>query len=301
MFEKLFKKKLSPSQTETESKESILESVSNTKNYPKEVLAIHNEFHIAAELLLNDAKATIAEASTKDVSKVNRLEKLGFKQANQVTELKPLIQKAALSKEQIGLLNYYQVNYPNNKFITEEQVMAICHKWNLVCGEVGRYKGFVPEKNLRDIEKFSLNPNDKKKLLFSVTRSDEKIKLPFDTIDDSFLTADHVDYFLNRASIDFGYITSANGMVERGSFNDKCNVFSGIAYVKATVIKQSELQICAPIKDMDINGLELKDGYKLIKHVPDPVILQRVRGGYLIITAWGDEASDELVVNQQMN
>ncbi len=31
--------------------------------------------------------------------------------------------------------------------------------------------------------------------------------------------------------------------------------------------------------------------------VPDPVILQPVKGGYLIVTAWGDEASDPDIIN----
>ena len=35
--------------------------------------------------------------------------------------------------------------------------------------------------------------------------------------------------------------------------------------------------------------------------IPDPVVLQEVRGGYLIITAWGDEASDPLIVNKNNN
>ena len=62
------------------------------------------------------------------------------------------------------------------------------------------------------------------------------------------------------------------------------------------------LQICAPVKDMDSTGLEVAEGYKLQKkHIPDPVVLQPVKNGYLILTAWGDEASDELVVNQKFN
>lgn len=53
---------------------------------------------------------------------------------------------------------------------------------------------------------------------------------------------------------------------------------------------------------MDIKGLELTEGYKLEKKfIPDPVVLQPVKGGYLILTAWGDEASDPLVVNQNFN
>lgn len=68
------------------------------------------------------------------------------------------------------------------------------------------------------------------------------------------------------------------------------------------IFKKEKLQICAPIKYMDIKGLELTEGYKLEKKfIPDPVVLQPVKGGYLILTAWGDEASDPLVVNQNFN
>jgi len=34
---------------------------------------------------------------------------------------------------------------------------------------------------------------------------------------------------------------------------------------------------------------------------PDPVVLYPVEKGYIIVTAWGDEASDPLVANEQMN
>ena len=33
----------------------------------------------------------------------------------------------------------------------------------------------------------------------------------------------------------------------------------------------------------------------------DPIILHKVPGGYLIVTAWGDEANDELVVKENLN
>ena len=42
-------------------------------------------------------------------------------------------------------------------------------------------------------------------------------------------------------------------------------------------------------------------GIHLVKHYPDPVVLQPVNEGYLIVCAWGDEASDELVVNSINN
>ena len=53
-----------------------------------------------------------------------------------------------------------------------------------------------------------------------------------------------------------------------------------------------------------MTNISIEDGYKLkqvYKDIPDPVVLQPVKGGYLILTAWGDEASDPLVINENFN
>jgi len=266
-------KKLNPAKTETISTPiSGIESA--IPSYPKDVIQIHHEFNTAADSLIVEANVIISEAATKDVKKVSRLEALGFKQAGQVTELKPLIQKAELSKEQLELLAYYRREYPFNKFITEDQVKNICHKWNLVCGEVNRFKGFVPEKNLKEIENFVIKNNDS----------------------DVYLYAFGSQFYTESECIELGYW-------ER-NFDEYTSYKKDPQNTKSTrfQIKSSTLQICAPVKDMDIRGLELVEGYKLQKkHIPDPVVLQPVKGGYLILTAWGDEASDENVVNSINN
>ena len=254
--------------------------------YPKEVLEIHHEFETAADKLLQSAKEVIKEAGTKDAVKVSRLESLGFKQASQVTELKPILQKAQLSKGQIELLSYYQRNYPLNKFITEEQVKIICHKYNLVCGDVSRFKGFVPEKNLREIEGFKLKDSEQ-----------GLVELVNTCVTDVSLG------FYNESDLsDRLYLSSPQDENEELVVKAMAlGVRRDHVYIQRSD-KKNTLKICAPVKDMDISGLELVEGYKLQKkHIPDPVVLQPVKGGYLILTAWGDEASDELVVNQKMN
>ena len=256
--------------------------------YPKEVIEIHHEFHTAADRLVNEANSILKEAESKDANKVSRLEALGFKQAGQVVELKPLLQKANLSKEQLELLAYYQREYPLNKFITEEQVKTICHKYNLVCGEVNRFKGFVPNKNLNDIEKFKVKDVDSikyfvnsKKGLFYINESD--------------IHPDILNYLNSVGDVFCKFSDRSYDNIKGG--NEKFGEFAKCEKVKGNLLK-----ICAPVKDMDISGLELVEGYKLEKkHIPDPVVLQPVKGGYLIVTAWGDEGSDELVVNNKMN
>ena len=64
--------------------------------------------------------------------------------------------------------------------------------------------------------------------------------------------------------------------------------------------RNAELLICAPIKDMKVDAWERISNYQIVP-VPDPVVLKEVKGGFLIVTAWGDEASDPNVVNEINN
>lgn len=282
-------------------KEPVQQEEKQGNNYPAAVVEIHREFHTAAERLLEDARATILEAGKKDVVKVSRLEKLGFKQAAQVTEARPILKKAELSREQIELVKYYSFNYPNNKFITEAQVEAICKKWNLVCGPVDRYRGYVPEKNLAHMEGFSL----KKKELDALNEP-----IYFVSVPNRFLS----DGKWQRADINPSHVKSPDYLRNSWHFcehmlgeHNTYPRFTKITthFASPELVKQEiGIQICAPIKDMDTEGMGVKSGYKLFSthiHVPDPVVLHPVKGGYLILTAWGDEASDENVVNQKFN
>lgn len=281
MLSRFFKKQ-APEKVEREV--AVMEP--KATKYPSIVEEIHNEFETAADRLAESAKQIIAEAKSKDASKVERLINLGFKQSNQVSEVKPLLEKAKLSEEQVKLLNDYATRYPFNKFITEGQVEVICKKYNLVCGDVDRYKGFVPEKNLREVEKFKLK-----------------------SVDEGLFTSN--GHFLINAEVRrtgaYFHIYKKGGnsyafQSNEGTdfyFNDSLNIF-GLANLGWTRfnISKSKFKICAPVKDMDLKGLELKDGYKLQKiHVPDPVVLQPVNGGYLIVTKWGDEENDQILLN----
>lgn len=265
---------------------SVLEKP-NTKNYPKEVLEIHHEFETASDKLLESAYKIINSQPVVNISKIERLKSFGFNQVKEVEESSKIIETTTLSKEQIKLVQYYKQNYPFNKFITESQVKEICHKYNLVCGDVERFRGFVPDVNIKDIEKFKIKSQDKCEYLVSGPNGEFYIH------ESEIIREQFFNYIQNKES---SYVEFSGGII---------NVKGGEAkYGRYAKIKKQEsiLQICAPVKDMDISGLELVEGYKLQKpHIPDPVVLQPVKGGYLIITAWGDEASDPLVVNENFN
>jgi len=59
-----------------------------------------------------------------------------------------------------------------------------------------------------------------------------------------------------------------------------------------------DLQIIASRDQLNTKGMRVS-GINLVKD--DPIVLQRVKGGYLIVTAWGPEANDSEIKNAKYN
>ena len=260
--------------------------------YPQVVHDIHNEFYTAGDSILQEAESLLKELEVKDLAKGKRLAALGFGKTREAVVAIETENKLATTKEIADLVMYYRINYPNNKFITEEQVKAICEKYGLVCGDTTMYKGFVPENKLHLIESFNLNKKD----------------IPFACIVDN---KGDVRKILNKSDFketDTGFFDERIKSGGEGFFSCNGNGKTYLGYDTTELYGNSsrvmpfddKFKICAPLKDMEIpQGKQLK-GYKIMD-IPDPVVLQPVRGGYLIVCAWGDEASDEIVVNQNNN
>lgn len=219
--------------------------------------------------------------------------------ANPVTELEPLREKINLSKEQIELVNYYKVQYPFNKFITTEQVEQICKKYGLLYGNVSLYKGFVPEKNLKEIESFKLKKEDTPYLTVYDRQGNMIGAIPKKDCGDKLIT------HFERCSDNFIYIAESDGQRVNYSFPvPHYEKYKHLSFVRARKEKPS-LKICAPLKDMDTTGMKLTDGFKLEKEIPDPVVLQPVNQGFLIVTMWADEQfnpfTEPLLRNDEIN
>lgn len=202
------------------------------KNYSKQILEIHNEFETAAEKLLEETKLILESVKEKPIEKAERLKKVGFTQSKEVIELTQLSNDLKQRETQLSLIQYYQKNYPNNKFITEQQVEKICKKYNLVAATLDRYKGFVPENKLSEIEKFSVNIYDfpEEKAINVVFR--------YPSIDSSKILQLKKKY---------------KGIYPKPDIYDLIENVSVNSY---ELIENSKLLICAPKKDMDLKGLK---------------------------------------------
>ena len=137
-----FFKNLWNSDSSKEKESAVIQRPAHSK-YSPEIEQIHHEFEVAHEVLLEEAKKHIGIAEAHPVDKVKRMVALGFAQAKQVDETSGIIKQADLSQEQMDIVLEYKRKYPLNKFITEEQVKVICEKYNLVCGEIGKFRGFL--------------------------------------------------------------------------------------------------------------------------------------------------------------
>jgi len=266
--------------------EAITEVMDPRSN--EEIIAeIHETFNTEVERLLEGTKVKASLHTDKEIllAKSRRLANLGFtnttdtlkgrKEADRINKLR----SANLEKDLLNeTILHFQNKYPLYKFITEVSVKRICEKYGLVYGPIGRYEGFVPEKNLVEIENFKVEDEDK---------AYHTVDYHYSTYDDSVT----VKYYSKKA-YDYRYEQHRARSYSSGR--------------NASFEGQAPFEIAAPVKDFNTDNMVLS-GSKLSLKVtpPDPIVLQPVmfkdKKHYLIVTAWGEEASDPLVVNEKLN
>lgn len=268
------------------------------KNYPIQVQQIHDAFNSAGETLLAQAQKIVNQTPENLADKVQRLQKVGFKNSIDVQRY----EQVRMTIEQANLIQYYQQNYPDNKFITEDQVRQICSKYKLECAPIERYKGFVPDEKLKQIEKFFVLQKDRAVDEIIITNAWDTGTAVHFIIRGLGARFIHNQLGLKTIPVNHPALTFHRGRpfsVDIDSDSGNRNYIE-----KYRMIQRTERLICAPKKDFDLKGLK-KIGALFMSvttvHVPDPVVLQPVKGGFLILCAWGDESADELVVNPKHN
>lgn len=276
-------------------------TVEPTITTAEQIEIIHNEFNTAGDKLLKEAQEVLNKQESLDEEKVITLKNLGFVNVPEVKKVEKTRKEKELNQGTIDLILKYSLKYPSHKFITEDKIGEICKKYSLVQGDISLYKGFVPKKNLDEIVKFKQTYTFPKMAKFESYNQGFPRKARLIDIDHLIEhKSTHNDYhFLSFKKDGKGFQQSNqdyNGTSWYGSLQDKEGKF--IDSGRLEII--SGYSICAPIKDMDTTNMELK-GYKLERHIPDPIVLRAVEGGYLIVTAWGDEASDPIVFNEKLN
>jgi hypothetical protein len=242
----------------------------------KTIEKIHRKFDTASEKALAEAREVLKTSAAKDEKKIERFKKIGFTSGKPIKDAREAETKIAAARNMIDAIDYYAQHYPGYKFITESEIQKICKKYGLLYGDSSQYTGDIPEKNLQEIEAFTLREEDYTEDFSSVWGG-------------SFLRE-------SMRQMMFGYRWRMDG--------DRVSVELDNEAPLQTDSPKSKpaFKICAPKTDFNTIGYEVKDGYKLIY---DPIVIQPVSrkgiNGGLIISKWGLEGEDESLVNEKMN
>jgi len=233
--------------------------IANIVNQEALVEAVHEEFDGAADRMLEEAKILIKKADGIS-NRAEDLRSIGFTSQPEVVNAVKMRKDKENSEFMLKLVLEYIEKFPDHKFISRNEINNICKKYGLVFGDVDRFIGDIPTKNLQEIKNFIDNvkiPESHKKYieLFSPFKSNE--------IFDEYMRSEE-------------YRESIKRFVFTGIFEDKT------------------LKIAAPKDQMKVNfGERIDENGMIVRIKTDPVVFYPVKGGYLIISKWGKEADYE--------
>lgn len=288
---KLFKKFQNNEVVVKESNPNLKSKTSN-----EIIKEIHEAFYTEVDKLFTLAKNVSSLDTDKQelIEKSRRLKALGFINTKEVKDADDEIARLDKVKQDnedkitlIEAINYFTFKYPNYKFITEKSVEKICSKYNLIYDSIDKYIGTVPDENLKHIENFKVHEDDEcyvyEKLMWSFHNN-------------------------NEISLVKEYVTG-----EKFKIEETLSKNNDFYQRKQLLLKNSireinmkcPLEIAAPLNYFNTQGMEIKE-FKISKiEIPDPIVLKPVifkkQKYYLIVTAWGIEAGDEIVVNPYHN
>lgn len=239
------------------------------------VEVIHDEFFSAGEELGKESEALlekckeILQNDNEDI--LLKVSDLGFIQAKNIKGKADAIINRRKAQQHLIYLSEYERVYPFNRFITKDAVEAICKKYNLYVCDAEKFIGEIPVKNQMDIAKFQVYEEDVPTALLPGWRNGLG-----------------------------GFISSGAWTLSWGEDEPTIKVPELVEH-KAGLGNQRagcSLEVIAPLKEINTKGMQIRDRRVMTK---DPIVLQPVKGGYLIITAWGAEANDVEVQNPKMN
>lgn len=242
-------------------------------------------------------------------ARLEKLAEMGFENVDEVNDLLTYKRKLNGQLEIVDQIREYQRVYPMYKFIDMDGVEQLCKKYGLLLTSVDKYKADIPDKNQVDIVNFKVQPRH-------IREATELNRFDGSEFGSFMSDGDFVYGMTNTRSRRIDMEANWNWMIsslkrERniGPYFDvtpkdidvpKLISKFGLplkAEKEIEYVSGKNLCILAPERMLITSG-NLKKGHILLN---DPIILQPVKLGYIIITAWGLEAADSSVLNPSHN
>jgi hypothetical protein len=256
------------------------------------VKQIHNRFDEATDELKQIAHETKSKAeSFKPVSNNNSkgatLVELGFTEAKEAKEYVSFKrEEKKLLDQKTHLLNfseriregvdYWSGMFPFHKFILYSQVISILEDYNLFIAPSNLYKGDIPDKNMREIVSFE------KEYLNTYGRTQHVIRAE----PDKPLCA-------QSNTPDWGkikyYICAPRHEIKSGKHTTR---------IGREVFENTSKSLSVRIKEEigRINSIKIPDPIVLL-----PILTDRTKIGFIVVSKWGDEAEIQELNNGIVN
>lgn len=272
---------------------------------------IHHDFDTAEDRLLTEARNIINNSKKVEVSekeKLDTLKRLGFIQHAMVIEEKAINEENDKRTAEAGRANGLEATIIAHrmkspyKFITTEELNTLCRKYNLIYASVKHYTGGIPEKNLLELKNCASIHPDFQPLRSRVTFT-KFIGNNIIGADVNNHMKDGVTFETNHHNFTAGHFILSDYLNKKG-FSINSNTIYAYAKYELQLESMEGLFIAAPKRDFNLKGLS-KSQYayaeRQIIQFRDPVVFRYVKGGLEILTKWGIEASDPIVVNETHN
>lgn len=250
---------------------------------------VHNEFDRVANELLTEATRIVSDSEKKKGFLSAKMRQLGF--GNSVS-VKEELERLDSSK---NLLNA-RLLYPQNNFFTEKAIGDICKKYGLLMAKSGDYIGEIPLKNQEEIAAFKLAPIhqfvkaiDRKKFSKNIQEiKDIKRSKNSKSFLGSLLVGVINDITIGRLKREYEIVMSKKKFLVANDPN--------LSFRSETL---PELMIVATPENFNLANKEIVGEYMVIDK--DPVVLCKVEGGLIQVSAWGNEASHDEFVTPAKN
>lgn len=271
-----------------ESKETQIENYkASLKSFKEENKTIYNKIET-----LNNLGFVSTPSAQKSLKELQEKE---LEVNNKIKSIEAEISKTERIKE---LTAQYTLMYPFYKFIDEDTMIKIMHKYNLVLGEVFMYSREIPEENLEVISYFSTAIKDTEKTL-------QLIETTYAGI------GGHSNYQFrdkpkpvkvkNMEGVEAMWISSLAYESVRQEF--KVSDLKMIAPQTHFTIPTFETRdyrfetVNIPVaklntetRKFEFSTKKLEENQAKIREVLDPIACLEVEGGYIVLTAWDEEA-----------
>jgi hypothetical protein len=249
---------------------------------------IQTDILTSMEALISEANRLV-QGKDETATHIAGLSELGFTGSATVLEM-----KAKAAKELHDLHDMYSFEFPGLKFIPKAAMVNVCNKYGLAIGHVSRYRGEVPgwaleriKANKRHIPDMQLFDAD---LYYKAMTAECQRRVDAGECGHLF---SHDGGYARHYGEDVGGTTQfmMGGRNVHGAFPES----HGMRTVPA-------LYIAAPVADMALKGNErVVDGKIQTIPTKDPIVCLEVKGGYIVLAAWGEEGSDPEVFNAANN